>query len=122
MPDSPYGIFSKHCEQGQLAYQVGVNSGRPVFYPRTIAPVTGEQLEWRISTGLGTVYATTACHKAGQTPWNIALIDLDEGFRMMSRVVDVDATQVRIGQRVKVRFDNVAEGQPPLPVFELVGE
>jgi uncharacterized OB-fold protein len=52
-----------------------------------------------------------------EPPLNVALIDLDEGFRMMSRVEDIDPLQVRIGMRVKVRMHPGNEKQPPYPVF-----
>jgi uncharacterized OB-fold protein len=52
-----------------------------------------------------------------EPPLNVALIDVDEGFRMMSRVEGIDAMQVRIGMRVKVKFHPGDEKQPPYPVF-----
>ena len=59
-PKSPLAIFQDHCEKGELAYQVDPDSGRAVFYPRTVAPNSAKpNLEWRVSQGLGTVYATT---------------------------------------------------------------
>jgi uncharacterized protein len=120
--DSPYITYKHYCEQKQLGFQVGVKSQQPVFFPRTLAPGTGEELQWRTSKGLGTVYATTVLHQADAPAFNLALIDLDEGFRMMSRVVDVDPAQVRIGQRVRLKFDTSDSEQPPLPVFELIPE
>lgn len=114
---SPLGVYIEHCRKGELAYQVTEN-GAPVFYPRVVAPGTGSaKLEWRVSKGLGTVYATTAVFTKDQPPHNVALIDLDEGFRMMSRVEDIDPVQVKIGMRVKVRMHPGDEKQPPYPVF-----
>lgn len=68
-----------------------------------------------MSSGLGTVYATTVLHKRGSAPYNVALIDLDEGFRMMSRVESVAADDVAIGSRVAVTV--VTEDDAPLAVF-----
>jgi uncharacterized OB-fold protein len=114
---SPLGVYIEHCKKGELAYQV-TSDGKPVFFPRIAAPVTGGKLEWRVSKGLGTVHATTVVHGArDQKPWNVALIDLDEGFRMMSRVEDIDPMSVKIGMRVKVRMTKGDEKQPPYPVF-----
>src|SRR5262249_35473966 len=77
---------------------------RAVFYPRMLCPFTGsDRLEWRISKGLGTVYATTVVHPIEGMPFNVALIDCDEGFRLMSRVEDIAPELVRIGQRVRFR-------------------
>ena len=117
---SPLGVYIEHCKKGELAYQV-TGDGKPVFFPRAVAPVTGGKLDWRISKGLGTVHATTVVHGAkDQKPWNVALIDLDEGFRMMSRVEDIEPMNVRIGMRVKVRMTKGDEKQPPYPVFTAV--
>jgi len=115
---SPLGKYLEHCKKGELAYQVCTDDNTPVFFPRAVAPLTGsENLEWRISSGLGTVYATTVVHYKGEAPLNVAMIDLDEGFRMMSRVEEIDPMQVKIGMRVKVRMHPGNEKQPPYPVF-----
>jgi uncharacterized protein len=98
---SPADIFSEHCSRGELAYQVDTE-GRPVFYPRL-----GEY-EWRVSAGLGTVYATTTIHRRGEEPYGLTLVDLDEGFRMMSRV----RGEAEIGARVRVAFED------GVPVFD----
>ena len=59
----------------------------------------------------------TAVHYKGEPPLNVAMIDLDEGFRMMSRVEDIDAMQVKIGMRVKFRVCPGNDKQAPYPVF-----
>ncbi len=117
--NSPLGVFIEHCRNGELAYQVCTDDNTPVFYPRVIAPSTGStNLEWRVSKGLGTVHATTVVYAAkDQPPHNVALIDVDEGFRLMSRVEDIDPMQVKIGMRVKVRIQPGDDKQPPYPVF-----
>ena len=120
---SPYGKFLEHVKKGELAYQVCKDDGKAFFYPRAVAPATGStNLEWRVSRGLGTVHATTVVHSKGENPYNVALIDLDEGFRMMSRVEDVDPMQVKIGMRVKVRMHPGDEKQAPYPVFTPAGD
>src|SRR5262249_4665235 len=117
---SPLGVYIEHCKKGELAYQV-TEDGKPVFFPRAVAPVTGGKLEWRISRGLGTVHATTVVHGAeDQKAGNGAPIDLDEGVRMISRVQHTDPMQVKIGMRVKVRMTPGDEKQPPYPVFTAV--
>ena len=119
---SPLAAYTAHCERGELAYQVCTDDGRAVFFPRVIAPGSGSpNLEWRISKGLGTVYATTVVFNRDTPPHNVALIDIDEGFRMMSRVEDIDPLQVQIGMRVKVRMHPGTEKQPAYPVFIPVG-
>jgi uncharacterized OB-fold protein len=113
---SPLGTYIDHLKKNELAYQV-TDDGKPVFYPRAVAPVTGGNLDWRVSKGLGTVYSTTAVHYKGEAPLNVALIDMDEGFRLMSRVEGIDATQVKIGMRVKFKAHPGDDKQPPYSVF-----
>jgi len=114
---SPLGTYLEHLKKGELAYQV-MEDGQPLFYPRAYAPGTGSaNLQWKVSKGLGTVYSTTVVYYKGEPPLNVALIDLDEGFRMMSRVDGIDATQVTIGMRVKFKVHPGDDKQQPFAVF-----
>ena len=121
METSPLGTYIEHIRKNELAYQV-TEDGKPIFYPRAVAPATGGNLTWKVSKGLGTVYSTTVIYYKGEAPLNVALIDMDEGFRLMSRVEDIDAMQVKIGMRVKFRAHPGDEKQPPYPVFTPVGD
>jgi uncharacterized OB-fold protein len=116
--NSPHKTYIDHLARGELAYQFSPAAGRAVFYPRVTCPFTGsDQLEWRISKGLGTVYATTVVHPGEGKPFNVAMIDCDEGFRLMSRVEDIAPEQVRIGQRVRFRVHKPGGEEDPCPVF-----
>jgi len=118
MKNSPLSVYYEHCKKGELAYQVCTDDGAAVFFPRVVAPKTGSpNLEWRISKGLGTVHATTIVYYKNEPPLNVALIDLDEGFRMMSRVEEIEPMQVKIGMRVKVKMHPGDEKLQPYPVF-----
>lgn len=119
---SPLGTYYEYCKKGELAYQVNRDDGKAVFFPRAVAPGGGTNLEWRVSKGLGTVYSTTVVYYRNEAPLNVALIDLDEGFRLMSRVEDIDPMQVKIGMRVKVRMHPGTDQQPPYPVFTPTGD
>lgn len=122
MKQSPLGVYVEHLKKGELAYQVCKDDGKPVFFPRAVAPGTGSSnLEWRVSKGLGTVYATTVVYAKDKPPHNVALIDIDEGFRMMSRVEDIEPLDVKIGMRVKFRAKPGDEKQLPYPVFTPTG-
>jgi uncharacterized OB-fold protein len=115
---SPHAVYVEHLQRGELAYQFSQEAGKPVFFPRVLCPFTGSsKLEWRVSKGRGTVYATTIVHPAEGAPYNVALIDCDEGFRMMSRVEDIAPDQVRIGQRVRLRVHPAKGEEDPIPVF-----
>jgi uncharacterized OB-fold protein len=115
---SPLNRFRDFLARGQLAYQFDPESGLPVFYPRVIGPGTGNaDLEWRVSAGLGTVHAVTVISPRGEPAYNVALVDMDEGFRLMSRVEDVPAEAVRIGMRVRARIHPTQDATAPYPVF-----
>ena len=116
--ESPLATYIAHLKRGELGYQFSPSSGQAVFYPRVIAPKTGAaDLEWRISNGLGTVHAATVVHPQQGPKYNVCLIDVDEGFRMMSRVEDIEPTAVKIGMRVKVRVHTPEGDEDPYPVF-----
>ena len=115
---SPLGVYLEHLEKGELAYQFSPEANAAVFYPRVICPFTGsDKLQWRVSKGIGTVHATTVVYPQRGDPYNVALIDIDEGFRMMSRVEDIAPLDVRIGMRVKFRVHAAEGDEPPYPVF-----
>jgi uncharacterized OB-fold protein len=76
---SPLAIFRTHLSQGKLAYQNDTQTDKPVFFPRVIAPGSGNPaLEWRISQGLGTVYACTVIAPRVGPAYNVVLIDMEE--------------------------------------------
>lgn len=115
---SPLAAYQAHLDKGELAYQWSPAAQRAVFYPRVICPYTGsERLEWRLSKGLGTVHATTVVFPREGAPYNVALIDMDEGFRLMSRVEELAPEAVRIGMRVKFRVHRPTGDEPAYPVF-----
>lgn len=114
-PEKDYISFLK---QGRFMIQRCKDSGRHIFYPRVAEPVTGStNLEWVEASGRGTVYSTTVVRQKPPTPsYNVALIDLAEGPRMMSRVEGIAPEAVRIGMKVKARI--VREGDEPVVVFD----
>jgi uncharacterized protein len=115
---SPLQRYLKHLENGELAYQYSAAGGRPVFYPRVACPYTGNQdLEWRVSSGRGVVYATTTVHPPAGDAYNVSLIDCREGFRLMSRVEGISPPDVRIGMEVELRIIRQTGDGPPIPVF-----
>ena len=118
--EAPGNVYQDRLREGKLAYQRCTNCSSAVFYPRVLCPVCGGGvLEWRESVGRGTVYATTAVHSRDREPRNVVLVDLDEGFRMMSRVEGVPAEEVEIGARV--RFE-ARQGEVDEPVAIFVRE
>ncbi len=114
--EAPAEVYRRYLESGRLGFQRCHDCGAAIFYPRVLCPACGGvSLEWRESSGGGTVYATTAVYRRDAEPYTVALVDLDEGFRMMSRVEGVPAEEVEIGARVRLQINR--EGDSPVPVF-----
>lgn len=109
----PEAEYRAHLERGRFMLQRSRSTGRFTFYPRLLIPGTGERdLEWVEASGGGTVYAITV-NRTREGAYNIALIDLDEGPRMMSRVDGVET--VPIGTKVRAKI--IQEDGAPLVVF-----
>src|SRR6185436_13261977 len=89
-PDADY---RRHLADGRFMLQRSRSSGAFVFHPRVAEPGSGAtDLEWVEACGRGSVYSTTIVRcKPPAADYNVALIDLVEGPRMMSRVVGIAA-------------------------------
>lgn len=86
------------------------------FFPRVCCPHCGAgALEWVAPSGSGTVYSSTVVRRL-EGDYTVCLIDLDEGPRLMSRVVGIPVDQVRICMAVRAQFEQTDDG--PLLVFE----
>lgn len=104
--------------EGRFLIQQPVGGGTAVFPPRAFAPGTGAALEWVEASGLGTVYsATWIQRKPPEPPYNVVLVDLAEGARMMGRVEGVTPETLQIGMAVKAR---IIAGETPMIVFDPV--
>jgi uncharacterized OB-fold protein len=114
-PDEKYASFLR---QGRFMLQRCKVDGGHVFYPRVLCPRCGStELEWAEVSGKGSVYSTTTVRRKPEEggDYNIVLVDLDEGPRMLSRVEDVSPSNVRIGMPVVARIEGGDER--PLLVF-----
>jgi uncharacterized OB-fold protein len=94
------------------------------FYPRALCPKChGDRVTWETVSGEGTVYSFTIARRpAGpafkaDVPYVVALIELSEGARILSNLVTRNVDAVRIGDRVRVVFDDVTP-EITLPKFE----
>lgn len=115
----PEARFQEYLKEGRFMIQRSASTGKHVFYPRVVAPGSGEaDLEWVEASGEGTVYATTVTRRRPEKggDYNVALIDLAEGPRMMSRVVGIESDQVKIGMKVRAKIEEL-NGAPAV-VFE----
>ncbi len=113
----PEPEYLAHLSAGRFMLQRARASGKIIFYPRVAEPGTGDtDLEWVEASGDGVVYSVTVISvKPPGENYNVALIDLAEGPRMLSRVVGIAPTAVEIGMRVKAK---IIEDDGPLVAFE----
>jgi uncharacterized OB-fold protein len=94
------------------------NCGKSYFPYRTMCPDCGRKSigkmeEFKFS-GAGTVYSTTVVHEAHEQydmmkPYILALIDMDEGVRILGQVLDAEPEDIKIGTRVKSTFRKLGE-------------
>lgn len=117
----PEQEYFAHLAQGRFMLQRSRASGQCFFYPRVAAPLTGDRdLEWVLASGRGTVYASTIVRpKPPQQPYNVVLVDLQEGVRVMSRVEGVAPEAVKIGMPVQARVG--VQDDKPILLFDPVG-
>jgi uncharacterized protein len=114
----PEAQYRAYLAEGRFRIQRSRFTGQHVFYPRVAAPGSGAiDLEWVDASGFGTVYSITV-NRSKEGSYNIALVQLDEGPRLMSRIDGVETAA--IGTRVKARIATI--GETPAVVFDVVAE
>ena len=126
-PESPASApFRAATREQRLVLQWCRSCQRPIHFPREACPTClGDDLEFRPASGRGTVYAASTMPKpghptmAGREPYVVALIELEEGVRLMSNVVGTSPESVVVGLPVTVVWEPLADGRH-LPQFEPV--
>jgi len=118
LPPSPTQTFQAYLQQGELWLQWCGRCAKQIFFPRTLCPHCGSRsLDWRRSSGQGTVYSTTTVRQRPERggDYNVAIIELTEGARMLSRVEGIATHDIRIGMGVDAAI--VQQGETRLVVF-----
>ncbi len=123
IPNADSRVYWEAAARDELVLRRCTACGKRHFPPRHLCPhCWSDQFEWTKCTGKGVIYSFTVMHRAPmpvfakRVPYVVALIDLDEGPRMMANIVGEEALQTRIGDRVSVCFEQRAEGAK-LPQF-----
>lgn len=117
---SPHIRYREALAEGRLLFQRCAPCGNAIFPPRVVCPACGgEDLAAEDSAGAGEIYSVTAVTRRDHDSYTVCLINLDEGFRMMSTVVDAVAEDVRIGSRVRFAPEG---GEVPRAVFVIASE
>jgi uncharacterized OB-fold protein len=111
----------------KVRIQYSPSADRWVFYPRILAPGTlADDLEWRDISGMGTLYTFTVARYptappwAGDVPQLLAVIELDEGPRLTSELVNVAPEHIEVGVRVRPVFFDVPGSDITLLKYEPV--
>ena len=117
--------FWRGTRESKLMLQYCTDSGSFQHFPRPVSLATGSRrLEWREVAGNGVVYAITTLRTPGlgadgRLPCVLALIELDEGVRILGNLLG-DVADLKIGDRVSLAWDELG-GDARYPAFAAAG-
>lgn len=107
--------FWAGAREHRLLIQYCRATGKPQFFPRPASLATGRRdLEWREVSGRGVVYSFTNTYSAwpgheDRVPYLCALVELEEGVRLLCNLVNVKAEDVSIGMKVHVCWEKLSD-------------
>lgn len=123
--DHDSGPYWGAAQEGRLDIPLCGDCGKHHFYPRAICPhCHSDNLKFDTVSGRGEVHTFTIARRpagpafADDVPYVVALIELEEGPRMMSRIQTDDPAKVHIGARVEVTFVKATD-EVTFPYFQL---
>ncbi len=126
-PDAYTQPYWDGAAAGELRYQRCAACGHVQLIPRSLCEQChGSRLDWQVSQRTGTVLTFTTVYRAplpafkSMVPYVIAIVDMDEGFRVMANALPQGREGLEIGVRVHIGFQDV-HGMA-LPVVEAVQE
>ena len=106
--------FWKAAKRHELLVQHCRSCNQHIFYPREVCPgCLSSDLGWMKVSGRGRVYSYAVVRQAAHrgfradVPYILAIIELDEGPRLTSNLVDCEIEDVRVDMPVTVVFDDV---------------
>lgn len=110
-------VFWEATAENRLLIQECADCGERQFFPRSWCHYCGSgDVEWVESTGVGHVHTHTVIRRATElpafaedVPYVVAYVELEEGVRMCTNVVDCDPESVEHGTPVEVTFEEVDE-------------
>jgi uncharacterized protein len=118
---APYWAAAR---ERRLVRPVCGNCTRSFFTPQVICPhCLGEQWSYQNSTGRGTVYSSTIVHRppspALPAPYEIAIVDMDEGWQLLTNILQEGDRPTPIGTRVEVTWVEV-DDKWTFPAFRAI--
>jgi hypothetical protein len=108
MPTAPGTAFESYLKAGEFRLQTCRACATQIYYPRTLCSRCGAcELEWRLVSGRGAVYSTTVVRQKPERggDYNVAIVELEEGARFLSRVEGIPPAEVRIAMPVVAFID-----------------
>jgi len=114
-PDPELAPYFQAATEGRLVVQRCVACRHAQLYPRPHCVVCRSAVAWEDASGFATVYSFTVVRQHYSRsfrhllPLVVALVDLDEGPRLMTNLVGVDPDAVAVGLRVEVWFERVTD-------------
>jgi uncharacterized protein len=116
----PVNLETQHfwdaAKDGKLLIKKCAACGEAHFYPRPFCPFCfSDKVEWQEASGRGTIYTYSVMRRT-PVPYAIAYVELAEGPRLMTNIVDCDLDRIKIGQAVRLVF-KPSDGGPPVPMF-----
>jgi uncharacterized OB-fold protein len=108
--------FWEAAGEGRLLLQRCSDCASTIWYPRGVCPECGStRLEWYEGSGRGTVYSYTVNRRGmgeyrDAAPYVLAYVELEEGPRVLTNVVECDPESVRVGDAVTAVFDPAGDG------------
>jgi len=116
--------FYDWCKQGELRFQRCTDCSTWRHVPREMCADCGSwSWEWARSSGRGTVFTWTTAARAlhpafkDSAPYAPVVVEMEEGVRLLSQVIDVAPDALLIGMPVEVTFDPVTD-EVTLPKFK----
>ena len=104
--------FLEAAQKDELVIKYCNACNQPHYYPRTICPHCGSNdTSWVKSAGLGEIYSYTVMRRGVEVPFAMAYIRLQEGISMLTHLTNCDFDSIRIGQKVRVVFQETRDGQ-----------
>ena len=115
--------FWDACREGRLVVQRCEDCGTHVFIPQPCcSSCFGNRLEWVESSGRGTLYSFTTVYRPQQpsfeVPYTVVVIEMEEGWYMLSNLVGVEPEDVAIGTPLEVQFEERSD-EITLPMFRV---
>jgi uncharacterized protein len=115
--------FWSATTRGELQLERCNSCGLVIWYPRSMCPrCSGTGTDRFVASGLGRIYTFAVVRTAFDdyrefVPYVLAYVELDEGPRMMTNIIDCDIDTLEIGQRVEVVFQRTESGRASLLRF-----